>query len=156
VCAQQLLAYVRDPELGEAALWGIRKQLLWDHDPQYPKSPGLAERDWLLEELQKATHDANVPEETKIKIHGYVGHVLGRPEPIDWAVLGERLFDRSDRIYHGWADGQTAKLLRQAQDACDPRLIPILVEVLEKVPEASGNHGHQFQEALRFYAEICP
>jgi hypothetical protein len=154
--AEYLLDNVRDPELAESALWGIRDLLRWNHDYRYPPNRGLANRDWLLEELRKASTDGEVAEEAKKSIREWFGHAFPRLESLDLADLRQRLLDPQDEIYHGWPDGKTAEMLRQAREECNPRIVPILVEVLEKFPDASGNQAYQFQETLAFYANICP
>jgi hypothetical protein len=75
---------------------------------------------------------------------------------LDVEQLRKRLLDRTDRTYHGWADGEASDLLRQAREACDPRVVPVLVEVMDRVPESSSSRSYVFRETLTFYATICP
>lgn len=146
---------LRDQELADSALWSIRGQLRWDSDFRFPKVRGIQDRDWILHELRVALGDDKVPAGVRERIGQYFGQELRQMDALDIDLLRKRLSDPGDRIYHGWADGQTAELLRDAEAACDPRVVPILAEILNNVP-AAANRAYGFQEKLRFYANICP
>jgi hypothetical protein len=154
--AQLVLDCFRDAELGEAATSAARQLLHMDIDYEFPKRRGLDDRNWLLDEIRKAGNDEATPTNVKKNINEWFGHMLRSTQPVDAEQLRQRLLDPQDRTYQGWADGKTADMLRQARDECDPRLIPMLVEVLDKMPQTWGNKGYGFQDTLKRYALICP
>jgi len=154
--AQLSLEYLRDPDLAEAAAWSIRRLLAMDANYGFPKRPVFADCEWLREQLRTLSHDEATPASVRKLIDESFRYELRIPSPLDIDKLRSRLLNPSDPVYSGRGDGETADMLRESREICDPRMIPLLVEVLDKVPAASGNHAYGFQEALKFYAIVCP
>lgn len=153
---QLALDSLRDADLAESAVGSLHAQLEGEDYGDLPRYHRLDDEPWLVEQLQAALLDVRVAEKTKKLLRDYFWNHLRPRAPLDLELLRKSLMDPKDRTYHGWADGPTANLLRDAREACDPRLVPMLVEVLEKMPVASSNHGSAFQGTLAHYARICP
>lgn len=154
--AQQALDSLRVDELAESAAWAVKLQLEGDDDYRFGKYRGLGDDKWLLAEIQSALNDERVADVAKKTLRDWIGRRLRSADPVSLERLRTNLLDPNDPLYHGQVDGETANMLQQAREACDPRVVPILAEVLDQVPASRGARGYVFQQALIHYAKICP
>ncbi len=154
--AQLALDSLSVPELADHAAWAVIQQLLGDDDYRFGKYRGLGDDIWLMDAIRAALRDDGVPESAKKIIRGHLSHRLAPPEPLDLEAYRRNVLDPQDRTYHGWADGETANMHRRANELCDPRIVPILVEALDKNPRAAAHDSYALPEILSHYATICP
>lgn len=155
--AQLALEKLRDADLAQHALAACRTQLQGENDYEYPRFRGLSDdRSWMMDELRKAAQDEQVPAETRKEIARLLDNVSTGDMSVDLEALRHELLNTESALYRGRIENQTAKLLREAKQACDPRVIPILVEALDTVPQASGHQSYSLPDLLHHYALICP
>jgi hypothetical protein len=151
------LKQLRSLEFGEAAIGLIGGLLTSDTDTDLPKRRSFSEKKWLLSELAKFSEDKAVPSPVRAKIKEQFRHAYRVLTPLDLGAFRQRMLDPADKMYGQYLDNDTYNLHLQARELCDPRLVPILVEVLDKLPAAGGHQGASlFQGTLKFYAELCP
>ena len=164
--AQLALDSLRQSEMAEFAVGSIHFQLNGDSGDGLPICRGLESgHEWLVGELRAALVDERVSDKTKKQIRESFWDQVRESPSLNLEVLRNIMLDPKDPSYKVHDKGspppqiedeKTANLLRDAREACDPRIVPILAEVLERVPAASGNHAHAFQQTLAHYAMICP
>ncbi|MCE9524685.1 MAG: hypothetical protein K8R36_01365 [Planctomycetales bacterium] len=164
--AQLALDCLRQGEVASFAVGAIHSHVYGDSGDLLPRNRGLEnDQEWLVGELRAALVDKRVPDQVKKLIREQFWELVRERPPIELEVLRKILLDPKDPSYreHGkgdpppkTGDEKTANMLRDVREACDPRLVPLLAEVLEKMPAASSNHGYAFQETLAHYARICP
>jgi hypothetical protein len=147
---------MRVAELADHAARAVIQQLQGDDDYQFKKYRGLGDEAWLLDAIRAALRDDRVPDSAKMTIRGHLGHRLTPPEALDLEAYRRNVLDPQDRTYHGWADGETSNMHRRARELCDPRIVSILVEALDKNPRAAAHNSYALPEVLCHYATIRP
>jgi hypothetical protein len=154
--AQLALNALRVPELADHAAWAVIHQLQGDDDYRFGKHRGLGDDVWLFDAIRASLGNDGVPESAKRTIRGQLHHRLAPSEPLDLEAYRRNVLNPQDRTYHGWADGETAKMHRRATELCEPRVVPILVEALDTNPRAGAHNSYALPEVLCHYAAICP
>ncbi len=155
--AELALKMLRVTNLAETALGAVQRLLQGEEHYGYPRFRGLpGDPSWLVDELRKAAQDERIPERTRKEITQYLLYVPLADVTVDLDALRHELLNSESTIYRGLIENRTEKLLRDAKQACDPRVIPILAEALDTVPKASGHHSYSLPELLTHYALICP
>ena len=149
---------LRTKELGEAAVSSVRRLLGADQGSFH--SPSEAQRAKLKEYglplLKEALDSPEVAEAHKTELRNCFLHLIEeQPPQVDLKKFRKLLLNRKDEGYHGMGGGELEKLLVQAKRASDPRLVPVLIEALAKVPETRGSQASGFHATLERYAVIC-
>lgn len=135
----------------------LDNMLAWKTDPA---RISWVERAWLLEKalpgIKKALAGKNLPEEHKRELRSIFREFLEDPPTIDLDKATKVLLDPDEKVCHGWAEGQGYQLYETMVRASDPKVIPLLAQVLRQVPAASGTQAYSFHKALVYYAGLCP
>ncbi len=157
--AQLALESLREPDLAQTAYYAVLGLLQGESHYRYPRFPGFAthsDQKWLRDEFAKAGGDERVPERTRKDIGTVLAYLPGRHIQADLPALRTLLLNKDSAIYRGQIERESENVLRQATEACDPAVIPIVVEALHSVPGAAGNHSYSLAELAFHYATICP